>query len=102
MVDPGTGVSPLIAFLQYREALLKQDKTLGEAALYFGCRNQNDFNLPTKIQRLAIARSTSSDISSLLLPARTSQNLRTEINTAKSSTRMANVESSPMSLLCLR
>ena len=43
MVGPGTGVSPLIAFLQYREALLKQGPTLGEAALYFGCRNHNDF-----------------------------------------------------------
>ncbi|GFE71203.1 sulfite reductase flavoprotein subunit alpha [Chroococcus sp. FPU101] len=43
MVGPGTGVSPLIAFLQYREALQKQDISLGEASLYFGCRNHNDF-----------------------------------------------------------
>ncbi|BAY22088.1 hypothetical protein NIES2100_18510 [Calothrix sp. NIES-2100] len=43
MVGPGTGVSPLIAFLQYREALQKQGTTLGEACLYFGCRNNSDF-----------------------------------------------------------
>ncbi|HEY9727698.1 MAG TPA: hypothetical protein V6D50_14710, partial [Chroococcales cyanobacterium] len=43
MVGPGTGVSPLIAFLQYREALQKQGTQLGEACLYFGCRNHTDF-----------------------------------------------------------
>lgn len=42
MVGPGTGVSPLIAFLQYREALQNQGATLGGACLYFGCRNQSD------------------------------------------------------------
>jgi nitric-oxide synthase len=43
MVGPGTGVSPLIAFLQYREALLQQGTQLGDACLYFGCRDRNDF-----------------------------------------------------------
>lgn len=43
MVGPGTGVSPLIAFLQYRQALQNQGTTLGEACLYFGCRNHTDF-----------------------------------------------------------
>ncbi|MDX2231583.1 MAG: nitric oxide synthase oxygenase [Leptolyngbyaceae cyanobacterium bins.349] len=43
MVGPGTGVSPLIAFLQYREALQKQGTQLGDACLYFGCRNHSDF-----------------------------------------------------------
>mgnify|MGYP002777003173 CR=1 FL=1 len=43
MVGPGTGVSPLIAFLQYREALQHQGTNLGEACLYFGCRNHSDF-----------------------------------------------------------
>ena len=43
MVGPGTGVSPLIAFLQYREALQQQGTQLGEACLYFGCRNHSDF-----------------------------------------------------------
>lgn len=43
MVGPGTGVSPLIAFLQYREALQQQGTQLGDACLYFGCRNHSDF-----------------------------------------------------------
>lgn len=43
MVGPGTGVSPLIAFLHYREALLKQGQSLSDATLYFGCRNHSDF-----------------------------------------------------------
>ena len=43
MVGPGTGVSPLIAFLQYREALQTQGTALGDACLYFGCRNHTDF-----------------------------------------------------------
>ncbi|MCC5659767.1 nitric oxide synthase oxygenase [Nostoc sp. XA010] len=43
MVGPGTGVSPLIAFLQYREALQNQGTQLGDACLYFGCRNHDDF-----------------------------------------------------------
>lgn len=43
MVGPGTGVSPLIAFLQHREFLQQQGSMLGEACLYFGCRNHDDF-----------------------------------------------------------
>ena len=49
MVGPGTGISPLIGFLQERETLLKQHSSkgnqiqLGEAWLYFGCRNYNDY-----------------------------------------------------------
>lgn len=43
MVGPGTGISPLIAFLQYREYLQNQGTRLGEATLYFGCRNHSDF-----------------------------------------------------------
>jgi sulfite reductase alpha subunit-like flavoprotein len=43
MVGPGTGVSPLIAFLQYREALQDRATQLGEACLYFGCRDRGDF-----------------------------------------------------------
>jgi sulfite reductase alpha subunit-like flavoprotein/nitric oxide synthase oxygenase domain/subunit len=42
MVGPGTGVAPLIAFLHYREALLQQETQLGDACLYFGCRDRND------------------------------------------------------------
>ncbi|BAY07543.1 nitric oxide synthase oxygenase [Calothrix sp. NIES-2098] len=49
MVGPGTGVSPLIAFLQYREALQQQGTPLGEACLYFGCRNHSDFLYGTQL-----------------------------------------------------
>lgn len=43
MVGPGTGVSPLIAFLEYREALRSRGEQLGDACLYFGCRDRGDF-----------------------------------------------------------
>ncbi|MEM9008090.1 MAG: nitric oxide synthase oxygenase, partial [Cyanobacteria bacterium P01_F01_bin.86] len=43
MIGPGTGISPLIAFLQHREYLQNQGMKLGEATLYFGCRNHSDF-----------------------------------------------------------
>ena len=49
MVGPGTGLSPLIGFLQHRGAQLQQIReggqlpTLGDAWLYFGCRDSNDY-----------------------------------------------------------
>ena len=50
MVGPGTGVSPLIAFLQHREALLQQGQSLSDACLYFGCRNHDDFLYQEQLQ----------------------------------------------------
>ena len=58
MVGPGTGLSPLVGFLQHREVQLKAlhegrfssdhptadvPLQLGHARLYFGCRNLNEF-----------------------------------------------------------
>jgi sulfite reductase alpha subunit-like flavoprotein/nitric oxide synthase oxygenase domain/subunit/hemoglobin-like flavoprotein len=49
MVGPGTGLSPLIGFLQHRGAQLRQSRDAGQEArlglarLYFGCRNRNDY-----------------------------------------------------------
>lgn len=50
MVGPGTGVSPLIALLQYRQALLEQGQHLSNATLYFGCRNHSDFIYQEQLQ----------------------------------------------------
>lgn len=39
MVGPGTGIAPMMGFLQERESLLKKRVKLGPAVMFFGCRS---------------------------------------------------------------
>ena len=76
MVGPGTGLSPLIGFLQHRGAQMKRmeaagmEADLGDARLYFGCRDTNDYLYQDDLEawrdrglisRLAVAFSRASE-----------------------------------------
>lgn len=43
LVGPGTGISPLVGFLEERQALQAAGATLGPAWLWFGCRSHADY-----------------------------------------------------------
>ncbi|MDT0150203.1 bifunctional cytochrome P450/NADPH--P450 reductase [Priestia aryabhattai] len=43
MVGSGIGIAPFRGFLQARAAMKKEEKAIGEAHLYFGCKNETDF-----------------------------------------------------------
>lgn len=42
LVGPGTGIAPMMAFLEERECLQRGGEALGHAVLFFGCRKEKE------------------------------------------------------------
>eukprot|EP00656_Telonema_subtile_P012811 TRINITY_DN16475_c0_g1_i4.p1 TRINITY_DN16475_c0_g1~~TRINITY_DN16475_c0_g1_i4.p1 ORF type:complete len:192 (+),score=22.27 TRINITY_DN16475_c0_g1_i4:35-610(+) len=42
MIGPGTGVAPLIGFMHRRKAWQDKGNDIGDALLFFGCRNKSE------------------------------------------------------------
>lgn len=50
LVGPGTGISPLVGFLEERQALQAAGTQLGPAWLWFGCRSHADYLYRERLQ----------------------------------------------------
>jgi NADPH-ferrihemoprotein reductase len=52
MIGPGTGVAPFIGFMEEREVMMGEGKKMGEAYLFFGCRNRkSDYIYEKEIEK---------------------------------------------------
>jgi len=53
MIGPGTGIAPMLGFLQAREKAQADGKQLGPCMVLFGCRAENDFLHSDQMRRWA-------------------------------------------------
>lgn len=55
MIGPGTGVAPLIGFIQRRRAWLQKNFQLGTAILFFGCRKESEDHIYKELCERAVS-----------------------------------------------